>query len=90
VKVPSVHLNGSGREELMRQLSNAHTALEKGLNVLCKAAPHGRDYYVQDDPYVGPYGPAYKEAREEFDSRVQRVASVVTELYDMMEELSKS
>lgn len=44
---PTVHMNGTSREELEKQFSDAYEAVEAALVAVRRAAPNGRDYYVQ-------------------------------------------
>lgn len=59
--IPTVHLNGTSREELIRQLQQAVTALMEAHYALENAAPHGRDYYPQGE---GAIQQAIAEHRE--------------------------
>jgi hypothetical protein len=47
MRIPSVHLNGTSKAELIQQVSDAASALEDALTCLLDAYPHGRDYYPQ-------------------------------------------
>jgi len=76
---PTVHLNGTSREELERQLIFAGQMLDKAVGALMEASPNARDYYVQRDPA------AYTIAVNEHNSRVQRVQSVVDEIASILE-----
>jgi hypothetical protein len=42
---PTVHLNGTAREELFEQYLSAGHALQDALAAMAKASPNGRDYY---------------------------------------------
>ena len=44
---PTIHLNGTSREELERQCENAGQALRDALTALIQMAPNQRDYYTQ-------------------------------------------
>ena len=44
--IPRVHLNGTSQEELLNQLKEADRALRVAEEVLGKAMPNARDYYV--------------------------------------------
>lgn len=79
--VPTVHLNGTGRKELVNQLSASVLALDKALEVMAKAAPHGRDYYPQDNGAI--MGPTYLKAAEAHRQRVAKVYEVREELHDL-------
>ena len=78
---PTIHLNGTSRDELMRQLIDAREALRTAIYQLCEAYPNGRDYYVQ-----GP--DALPQAMKEHESRVARLQSVHDELGDLAESIS--
>lgn len=75
--LPSLHLNGTSKEELVQRLSEAHLSLQKAREVLAKAAPHQRDYYVQKDQGN------YRRARNQHEARLQKIDDVMTELLDL-------
>lgn len=62
--VPSVHLNGTSKDELITQLVAVDHAIEKAIAAIRRAMPHNRDYYVQPDPDAGI------KARMAFDDRL--------------------
>ena len=45
MKIPTVHLNGTSKDELVQQLNDLYLALGDAMDVLAKAGPNGRDYY---------------------------------------------
>jgi hypothetical protein len=49
MKIPTVHLNGTSKAELIQQVSDAAAALDEALSWLRGAYPHGRDYYPQGE-----------------------------------------
>ena len=71
--LPTVHLNGTSRDMLLKGEMKVHDAIQKVFDALGECEFHGRDYYVQDkDCYGlqasegdGSYGNAYKRAVEE-------------------------
>lgn len=67
--LPTVHLNGTSREELVSLRLDVVEAIREAVVALRKAAPHGRDYYVQ-----GP--DAYKTARYIWESRIEQLEGV--------------
>ena len=79
--VPSIHLNGTSRSELVMQIYNAVRALENAGNMLQKAAPHSRDYYVQN---IGNFS----KAQQQHLSRMLRLGSIQTELMEIWEKLT--
>ena len=46
--LPTVHLNGTSRDMLLRGEMKVHDALNKLSEALGECEFHGRDYYVQD------------------------------------------
>ena len=51
--LPTIHMNGTSREELVAQLEFASMALETAYQTLKRAAPNGRDYYPQGPEAIG-------------------------------------
>ena len=80
-KVPTVHLNGTGRTSLLLQMQTAHEAAHTAIEALYAAAPHGRDYYTQDDG-------AYSVARTEHLARLTKLQSVRDEIMELWEGIS--
>lgn len=81
LQLPIIHLNGTSGDVLIEQLSNASNALRIAINALMDAAPNQRDYY--------PLGnEAWKRAKNEFDSRVDRLTSVRQELVELADGIS--
>jgi hypothetical protein len=71
--VPAVHLNGTGKNDLLDALEKAYRACNDAYDALRQTAPNGRDYYV--------YGPdAYSRARDEHLQRMRAIDTVVKEL----------
>jgi hypothetical protein len=56
--VPTVHLNGTGGQDLRREYQAAYRATKNAIEMLCNATCNGRDYYPQE---VGAYSQAYAE-----------------------------
>ena len=77
---PTVHLNGTSREELQRQLEEAGSALQIAMTALCAATPNARDYYPQGSAAV-------TSAIKEHVDRYGRLKSVHDELMDLYEGL---
>lgn len=48
--LPTLHPNGSSAQDLMDPLEEASDLLRQAVEVLRKATPNARDYYVQSDP----------------------------------------
>lgn len=71
--IPSVHLNGTGKANLLSELEEAHNALLVADQKLRQVTVHGRDYYVQ-----GPS--AYAQAREEMDRRILALDQIMRDM----------
>ena len=71
--VPTVHLNGTSRRELMEQICAAMTALQEAEAALRRASPHGRDYYPQGEH-------ALARAQSDHTARLERLRSIYDEL----------
>jgi hypothetical protein len=49
LKVPTIHLNGTSKRDLLDGYKAAYLAVGDAIEKLQATSPHGRDYYVQDD-----------------------------------------
>lgn len=47
MRVPTVHLNGTSKGELLDQAHRAARAVANAITAVMQAAPNGRDFYVQ-------------------------------------------
>lgn len=72
--IPAIHINGTGRLALAEQYAQAALAIDDAIKALIEAAPHARDYYIQQDP------DAFRKAVAEQESRVARLREVREEL----------
>ena len=79
--VPSAHLNGTSREELLRQVQVAGQAVWQARDALAKASPNARDYYPQGEL-------AYPAARAEHDRRARMLLEVEEELSQLSEAIA--
>lgn len=73
--IPSVHLNGTSKKELIMQLENAHYALGEAVSRLQATAPHMRDYYVKENAER-----EMNHAMAQFIDRRERLLSVMDEI----------
>ena len=71
--IPSVHLNGTSKDELLRQIENVVRVLGEAISALRQMAPNGRDYYPQGHRAV-------YQATDEHSDRIKRLRSVLDEL----------
>ena len=77
----TIHLNGTSKERLLEQWSNAYDALRVALEKLAEAGPNGRDYYPQGLE-------ALYKAQDEHHNRMQKVLDVMKDLQTLCEEAS--
>jgi hypothetical protein len=81
--IPTIHLNGTGKQNLLNELETAVGALTVAGAALRQVTVHGRDYYPQGDH-------AYAQARHEMDQRLNALQSVVNDLMEMHVSISKA
>ena len=67
--LPTVHRNGTSREELLRQVQDAGQAVFQARDALAKASPNARDYYPQGMS-------AFPAAVKEHDRRARMLLEV--------------
>ena len=77
MRIPTIHLNGTGKETLISGYHEAYDALRKVENALSDIEFNPRDYYVQ-----GP--DAWPEAVKEMDSRKLKIYEVKKEIEDIL------
>lgn len=80
---PMIHLNGSSRERLLEQQTDAAAALREALEALVEASPNGRDYYPQGSGAV-------QAAMREHEDRLRRIQSVLCEIEALAEAISEA
>jgi hypothetical protein len=73
MSLPTVHSNGTSREELVSLRLDVVRAIREAVVALRKAAPHGRDYYVQ-----GP--DSYATARFIWEGRIAALEGIAERL----------
>jgi len=71
--IPTIHLNGTSKADLLEGYLDVLTALREASDALRKAAPNGRDYYVQ-----GP--DAYTAAATDHTARLRKLEDIRKEI----------
>jgi hypothetical protein len=79
--IPTIHLNGTSRGELVAQLEAAHTAIQAALRALEGVCPNGRDYYPQGQG-------ATQEALRQHANRLHNLTAVAAELCEIYEAIA--
>ena len=74
--IPTVHLNGTGKQNLLKELEVAYAAVSTTIDVLRQVTVHGRDFYPQGDH-------AYPQARIEMDARLSALSAIQDDLLTM-------
>jgi FAD/FMN-containing dehydrogenase len=68
--LPTVHLNGTGRETLHNDYSRAQDTVEAAIQAVAEIEFNARDYYVQTDP------DAYNKARAKRTEMLDKLREV--------------
>ena len=76
MRIPTVHLNGTSKRQLLHQFAESAIAIQNAMDVLSYNAPHGRDYYPQGEE-------AIEEALAEHRARISKLNAVRIELLDI-------
>ena len=79
---PTIHLNGTSRNDLYEAYYAAFRAVDEAVQVLHKSGPNGRDYYLQG-------ASAINTAVQEHRSRIERLEAVREELLQLTEACSE-
>jgi len=79
--VPTVHLNGTSRDELSRQVCQAYAAVVEAGRALAASAPNGRDYYPQGQD-------AIIRAMTQHELRMRKLREVADELQHIAEQIA--
>lgn len=76
--IPTVHLNGTSKDALLDQLTEAKRALYIALGKMVDAAPNGRDYYTQGNQ-------AFSQATLEYAERTDAIRTLIEEYETLIE-----
>ena len=76
--IPTIHMNGTSRKDLLDQVCNAGSAGRAFIDALAKMSPNGRDYYPQGLE-------AFSLADDEHTARIAKVREIMDELTDLCE-----
>lgn len=80
MQVPTVHLNGTSKDDLLKGLENASYCLTQAYEALKQTAPNGRDYYPQGNEALG-------KATEEHMDRLRRLDAINDEIDELAGEI---
>ena len=82
VAIPTIHLNGTDGEVLLRDYLDMHRCIEVAIDQMQSKSPNGRDYYVQGTE-------AFKQASVEHGNRVLKLREVADELMEIAEAIAE-
>ena len=78
---PTVHLNGTSRNELLEGYIDACNAVSHAVDIVRKNGPNMRDYYIA--------GPAHgAAAMTEHEARLEKLEAVLAELREIGEHVA--
>jgi hypothetical protein len=81
--IPTIHTNGTSKDELIKQVTDAAHAVQTAMETLCGAAPNARDYYPQG-------GGAFARADDEYQLRQIKLKEVFDELVELYNAIQDS
>lgn len=87
LEVPTIHLNGTSKKELLQNIDNAFDKLNDAIYALCECAPNGRDYYI--GLKAGVTHDRLQQAASEHAKRMSALYLVKSELQYLAEEIHK-
>lgn len=79
---PTVHLNGTSRDQLTSAFLAAYRAVNDAIDAVGEAAPNGRDYYTQGPDAISA---ATQEHRERIKALMQVRADMMALAEHVME-----
>jgi hypothetical protein len=79
---PTVHINGTSKDELIAGFANQYEALTDVLRCMERYAPHARDYYV-----LAGGGSKFKAAMDAHVKRIEAIVQMREDLYAMLEKV---
>jgi hypothetical protein len=80
--IPTVHMNGTGKETLLREYVNAMNALDMAIDALRFITVHGRDYYPQGNDAINDamaQRASHFEKLEEVRFEIEAIAVAISE-----------
>lgn len=77
---PTIHLNGTSREQLLEQVSETWRKLSVAMDALCQMYPNGRDYYQGPD--------AIKQATAQHEAMKRKLREVMQEVQELGEAIA--
>lgn len=82
LQIPTIHLNGTARSDLLNGYLQARAALVFARRTLCDTAPNGRDYYPQGDGAIG-------RALTQHAARLKAIDAIIDEIEEIATKISE-
>jgi hypothetical protein len=77
LQIPVVHLNGTGKTALLKEVGEAIKAVEVAMDKVNNMTIHARDYYVKPN-----HETAFNEASSQATMRYRKLDAVLAELIE--------
>jgi hypothetical protein len=84
LEIPTIHLNGTSKKELLEGIDSAYDAINTAITALAAAGPNGRDYYSGLDASKAGYDRLQKAAAEHY-VRLGHLHQIKSELQELAE-----
>ena len=81
LSIPTIHVNGTSKRDLIHPLLAARESLEVALMKVAEACPNGRDYHLQG-------AGATQEALRQHNNRLHNIKAAYDELGEIAEAIA--
>lgn len=78
--LPTIHDNGTSKQQLQAEYENASGALEEAYQVLKRTAPNLRNYYIQDPTFFAMALLEHMQRLQRLDSIKEEIDAITTAL----------
>lgn len=82
--IPTIHLGGTDKDELIDQLTNAFGLVSAAIRGVQESAPHARDYWVHTQGYID-----WHQAVAQFRERIAKLTEVRDEIEDLIRDIQE-
>ncbi len=78
---PTVNMNGTSKQELLKQLRDVSRAIHEAVDMMRVAAPHGLDYQIGPETYA--------QARAQWETQIVRLHDTRREIDEIAETVAR-
>lgn len=82
MQIPTIHINGTSKDNLLKRIHTALTAIQKAERALTNTYPHPRDYITQPPTNIN-------KAMAEHHQRLNYLRRIADELDKMYQEIDR-